>query len=330
MSVYSQKNAQTFTKENKGNEFVIITDNLTKKYGNRTVVNSINLKVPKKSIFGFLGPNGSGKTTTIKMLLGLIKPASGNISIFGKDIKQNSNEIKNRLGYLAQQPQFYNFMTAYEIMKFRAKFFFQSKEVIENRIKESLELVKLEDLASQKIKGFSGGECQRLGIALAIVNEPDLLILDEPAAALDPMGRHDVLRIMENLREKSTILYSTHILDDVQKVSDTVAILNHGNLLAQAPIESLLKGNNSVSVYEIGIKNCSKDLTTLISTQEYVSSVNTQKINNQAIYEITVTDEEACENNLLKTILSEDNMRISKFVAKNYELEDIFLQLTEV
>src|SRR5690606_9384722 len=193
-------------------------------------------RVPKNSIFGCLGPNGAGKTTTIKLLLGLARPTGGSATIFGLDVVNDSTEIRKRVGYLAQDPRFYEGMTARETLRFTARFFYNGpKAAIEDRINNTLELVGLSDKADRSIKGFSGGERQRLGIAQAQINFPDLLILDEPAAALDPMGRHDVLEVMERLRKHTTIFYSTHILDDVQKVSDTVAILKHGQLVAQAP-----------------------------------------------------------------------------------------------
>src|SRR5829696_5908323 len=164
-------------------------------------------------------------------------------SIFGMDIVKDSPQIRRRVGYLAQDPRYYEHMTARETLRFAADFFFSgSKNAVEDRIEETLELVGLTNKADRSIKGFSGGERQRLGIAQAQINYPDLLILDEPAASLDPMGRHDVLEVMERLRKHTTIFYSTHILSDVQRVSDTVAILNHGKLIAEASIEELLAG----------------------------------------------------------------------------------------
>jgi ABC-2 type transport system ATP-binding protein len=145
-------------------------------------------------------------------------------------------------------------MTARETLRFTARFFFSGpKTAIEERIQETLELVGLDDKADRPLKGFSGGERQRLGIAQAQINYPDLLILDEPAASLDPQGRRDVLEVMERLRKYTTIFYSTHILDDVQRVSDTVAILNQGELMAEAPIEELLSGSGAI-VYRLQVR----------------------------------------------------------------------------
>ena len=219
-------------------EWVIRTHGLTKSYGAVEALESLDLRVLGNSIFGFLGPNGAGKTTAIKLLLGLIRPTSGTGEIFGLDIGRESVAIRDRIGYLPQEPRYYDHMTARQTLRYAARFSFKGpKAEIEKRISETLKLVGLADKADRPVKGFSGGERQRLGIGQAQVHYPDLLILDEPAASLDPIGRRDVLAVMERLRRHTTIFYCTHILDDVQRVSDTVAILNQGQLVAQGPVE---------------------------------------------------------------------------------------------
>src|SRR5512139_118374 len=238
------------------NSLVIETHNLSKIYKEAQALTGLSLKVKPHSIFGFLGPNGAGKSTTIKLLLGLIQPSGGQASIFGQDVQRGSVEIRKRIGYLAQDPRYYEHMTARQILVYTARFFYRGpKDLLEARVQEMLELVGLEDKADRPVRGFSGGERQRLGIAQAQVNYPDLLILDEPAASLDPMGRHDVLAVMEKLRKYTTIFYSTHILEDVQRVSDTVAILNRGTLIAEAPINELLAGDGGSTMYEISLKS---------------------------------------------------------------------------
>ena len=234
---------------NNSNGHVIDTQDLTKTYKCVNALQGLSLKVPRNSIFGFLGPNGAGKSTTIKMLLGLTRPTAGKAMIFGKDITQESLAVRRKVGYLAQDPRYYEHMTARQTLRYTARFFYSGpRDLIEARIEEMLLLTGLEDKADRPIKGFSGGERQRLGIAQAQVNYPDLLILDEPAASLDPMGRRDVLTVMEALRKYTTIFYSTHILEDVQRVSDSVAILNRGRLVANAPIDELLKGNSAPGI----------------------------------------------------------------------------------
>jgi ABC-2 type transport system ATP-binding protein len=171
------------------NDLVISTENLSKSFGEVHALKSLDLRVPQKSIFAFLGPNGAGKTTTIKLLLGLLKPTSGNGKILGMDIIRDSVDIRARIGYLPQDTRFYEHMTARQTLEYTARFFYAGPQSeINKRVNEMLELVGLDDKADRPIKGFSGGERQRLGIAQAEVNHPDLLILDEPAASLDPQG----------------------------------------------------------------------------------------------------------------------------------------------
>lgn len=311
------------------NKFVIEAKELGKSYKNVTALNKLNLSVPTHSIFGFLGPNGAGKTTTIKLLLGLIRPSRGTAKIFGQDIVENSIQIRSRVGYLQQEPHFYDYMTARETLRFTARFFFKGpKDALENRIQETLDLVGLTDKADRKIKGFSGGERQRLGIAQAQINQPDLLILDEPAANLDPMGRRDVLRVMERLREHATIFYSTHILEDVQRVSDTVAILNHGQLVAQAPVAELLS-NNGDAIYNITLTGESALASEQISKQPWVTNLQTVAQNGHTKWQITVTDAEAAEKQLLRMVLANEQLTVQEFGRKQYDLEEVFVNLVE-
>ena len=310
-------------------ELVIETNNLSKSFGDVHALKSLSLKVPKNSIFGFLGPNGAGKTTTIKLLLGLANATGGSGKVFEKEIDGESIEIRKRVGYLAQDPVFYDHMTARQTLRHKMGFFFNgSKELIEERINETLELVGLEDKADRSIKGFSGGERQRLGIALAQVTYPDLLILDEPAANLDPMGRRDVLAIMEKLRKHATIFYSTHILDDVQKVSDTVAILNKGELVAQAPIEDLLSGSTSM-VYNVTIEGSYEEIHKVVIDQPWVSGIEVIERNGHAKWLVTVTDEDKAEAKLLRMILSVDDVKVSEFGRNKVDLEDVFMRIVE-
>jgi ABC-2 type transport system ATP-binding protein len=276
-----------------------------------------------------LGPNGSGKTTTIKLLLGLARPTGGGGSIFGLDIIRDSVDIRKRIGYLAQDPRFYEFMTARETLRFKAGFFYRGpKTEIEARIAETLELVGLADKADRSIKGFSGGERQRLGIAQAQINHPELLILDEPAAALDPMGRHDVLEVMERLQQHTTIFYSTHILDDVQRVSDAVAILDHGELVAQAPIEELLTGGSG-KVYSLVLKGEASQAQARVAGQDWVSNINVLSHDGGTAWQVTVTDETAAEAQLLRLVLSDEQLTVTNFGRKTYELEEVFFNAVE-
>jgi ABC-2 type transport system ATP-binding protein len=308
---------------------VIQTQGLSKSFGEVQALQDLDLAVPEHSITGFLGPNGAGKTTTIRLLLGLNKPTAGRGTIFGHDIVEESIQIRQRVGYLAQHPHFYDDMTARQILDFTAHFFYhgpQSK--IESRIDEMLALVDLEDKADRKIKGFSGGERQRLGIAQAQINDPDLLILDEPAASLDPMGRLAVLRIMERLRERATIFYSTHILDDVQRVSDRVVILNHGRLISQGPIEALLVGDEG-SVYTLQTIGSITGAQERLANQPWISDVNVRTVDGTSEWHVAVTDQKAARAQLLRLVLADEELDVLEYGRKKHELEQVFMQLVE-
>jgi ABC-2 type transport system ATP-binding protein len=309
---------------------VIQTQGLSKTFKEVKALNALNLQVPKNSIFGFLGPNGSGKSTTIKLLLGLIQPTAGSAAVFGQDIRKDSVSIRKRIGYLAQEPHYYEHLTARQTVRYVAHFFYSGpRSLIEERVDEVLRLVGLEDKADRPIKGFSGGERQRLGIAQAQVNYPDLLILDEPAASLDPMGRHDVLEVMERLRKYTTIFYSTHILEDVQRVSDTVAILNHGQLIAEAPIQDLLNGSDGLVTYAITLKGDAQPSQAQIASLPWVKSLSAKQNDGQTTWQVSVKDEAAAEDRLLRAILENPGVNVTSYGRKTSNLEDVFINLVE-
>jgi ABC-2 type transport system ATP-binding protein len=308
--------------------YVIETHELSKTYKNTQALRSLELKVRQNSIFGFLGPNGAGKTTTIKLLLGLIRPTTGSATIFSMDSIRKSVEIRARVGYLPQEPHFYEYMTARETLRFVASCFFKGpKKAIEERIDEMLKLVDLSGKADRPIQTFSGGERQRLGIAQAQVNYPDLLILDEPAASLDPLGRRDVLEVMSKLRKYTTIFYSTHILDDVQRVSDTVVILDKGALVAQGPIEELLAGSEGV-VYIIHLQGQVEEARKEVLALPWISKIIDGPHNGGSTWQVSVSDPQAAEAQLLKLLVN-GPVVVTEFRRKQYELEDVFMQVVE-
>jgi len=210
---------------------------LTKRYGGVAALTDLTLDVPAGSIFGFLGPNGAGKTTALKILAGLSRATSGTATIDGVPVGVQGAH-RSRVGYLAQEPRFYGWMTGRQTLEYVASFY--AVETSRRQVDELLELVGLADAGDRATKTYSGGMRQRLGIAQALAGNPSVVLLDEPAAALDPLGRHDVLEIMRRLRGDKTIFYSTHILDDVERVSDHVAILDHGRLVVSAPTAELV------------------------------------------------------------------------------------------
>jgi len=313
------------------NDLVIRTQGLSKTFGDVEALKNLDLQVPQKSIFAFLGPNGSGKTTTIKLLLGLIRPTSGGGTIFGRDIVRDSVDIRANVGYLPQDARFYEHMTARQVLDYTAKFFFKGPQrEIDKRVDEMLDLVGLSDKADRPIRGFSGGERQRLGIAQAEVNYPDLLILDEPAASLDPQGRRDVLEVMSRIRKYASIFYCTHILDDVQRVSDQVAILNKGELIAQASIAELLAGSGE-TVYSVTLRGDDASIasaTARVNELAWVSRIGASQRGDQTISEVSTTDGAAAADELLSLLVS-SGLKVTDFGRKEYQLEDVFLSIVE-
>ncbi len=290
---------------NYSNDYVVQAKNLSKTFGDFRALNSVNLGVPKNSIFGFLGPNGAGKTTLMKILLGLNQPSSGSAKVFGFDIVKESIAIRERIGYLPQSPRFIEYMTARENLLLTTRFFYIGpKEKFKQRCDEMLELVGLEDKADRPIKNFSGGEKQRLGIALAQVNYPDLLILDEPASSLDPIGRKEVFHVMEKLRENTTIFFSTHILDDVQKICDSVAILNRGELVACGPMHNLLNQNRGIE-YLLTVFDKEKIMGNHLSGLEWViqSDIIQKNSDGSITWRIQLKDSASAERQLLQKMV---------------------------
>jgi len=312
----------------KANELVINTQGLSKSFGEVHALKSLDLRVPQKSIFAFLGPNGAGKTTTIKLLLGLLKPTSGSGKILGMDIVRDSVDIRANIGYLPQDARFYEHMTARQMLEYTARFFYTGPQSeIDKRVSEMIELVGLEGKADRPIKGFSGGERQRLGIAQAEINYPDLLILDEPAASLDPQGRRDVLEVMSRIRKYATIFYCTHILDDVQKVGDQVAIVNQGELVTQAPIQELLAGTGDVT-YSVTLKGDTQSAYSQVSQYSWISGIEVSQNGGGITWHVSVTDESAAEDQLMSLLVS-NGLKVSNFSRKEQNLEEVFLNIVE-
>lgn len=308
---------------------VVRTTDLTKVFDETvTAVDSLNITVRENAIIGFLGPNGAGKTTTIKLLLGLQHPTSGSASVFGMDIATDSVDIRKRVGYLAQDPRFYDYMSARQTLRYVCRFFYAGpKNMIEERIEETLAIVGLTHIADRRVKGFSVGERQRLGIAQAYIHAPDLLILDEPAASLDPMGRRDVLELLMQLRKKTTILYSTHILSDVQRVSDEVIIINKGKLVVQSNIDRLLTDKDSS--YSLITRGEADILHDIFNAQDWIKRVIHSYDNGQSHWDITVKDIEIAEDHLLKLALNAEGVFVIDFGKRKHQLEEVFMDLVE-
>jgi ABC-2 type transport system ATP-binding protein len=219
----------------------VTTTGLTKRYGGGIVaLNHLDLTVPSGSIFGFLGPNGAGKTTTLRLLTGLATATEGSGTVAGVRIGGTGGDLARNIGYLDQDPRFYGWMRGRELLNMVGQLHGLHGAALRQRVGEVLEIVGLTEAGHRRIGGYSGGMRQRLGIGQALINQPRVLFLDEPVSSLDPEGRRDVLEIISRLRGTATVFMSTHILNDVERVCDRVAILNFGHLVVEGPIDELL------------------------------------------------------------------------------------------
>lgn len=239
---------------------VLVIQNLKKNFGSKEVLCGLNLSVPEHSIFGFIGKNGAGKTTTMKAILGLLKPDDGEIFCLGEKVHFGQTNTNRYIGYLPDVPEFYSYMTPLEYLTFCGEVSRMNKADIVTRSKELLELVGLGQ-ECHRIKGFSRGMKQRLGIAQALLNRPKLLICDEPTSALDPVGRKEILDILLAARQQTTVLFSTHILSDVERICTEAAFLNNGKIAMQGTIAELRNKRSSDGfIIEIGQKGAADAL----------------------------------------------------------------------
>lgn len=217
---------------------MLTLQNVKKQFGSNLILDNLSLTIPKGSIFGFVGENGAGKTTTMKIILGLLAADSGSVTIAGQTVKYGDTTTNQKIGYLPDVPAFYDYLTATEYLSLCGRTSGMSKSELQLKIPSLLTKVGLQT-TNQKISGFSRGMKQRLGLAQALLNEPQLLICDEPTSALDPLGRKEVLDILASLKNETTVLFSSHILADVEAICDHVAILNDGKIQLTGPLAEI-------------------------------------------------------------------------------------------
>ncbi|MDR0514840.1 MAG: ABC transporter ATP-binding protein [Coriobacteriaceae bacterium] len=224
-------------------------EGVSKHFGQLTVLDRLSFEVEEGSVFGFIGTNGSGKTTTMKIVVGLLKANEGAVYVGGRKVEFGQTPTNRIIGYLPDVPEFYGFMNALEYLRFCGKVCGMNATDIQRKSTELIALVGLEQSAKRRIKGYSRGMKQRLGIAQALIHDPALLICDEPTSALDPQGRSEILAILSRVRERTTVLFSTHILNDVERVCDTIGILHHGNIALGGNLEQLKSTHRRNSIY---------------------------------------------------------------------------------
>lgn len=294
---------------------IVSTYKLSKYFKGTCRVNEVNLTVNEGDIYGFLGPNGAGKSTTLKMLLGLTKPSNGDVVIFNKNFYKNRLSILSQTGSLIESPSYYGHLTGLENMRILQRLL----NVSNKNVQEALSIVRLENQQNKQVKHYSLGMKQRLGIAMALINFPKLLILDEPTNGLDPNGIREIRELIKSLPQLYgiTVLISTHLLSEIEQIATTVGIINDGNLLFQGNIDLLRSKNKAF----ISIKTQDNEQAkNLLHTKGYILKEN----NNNLIFE-NITDLQIAHIN---KFLINNGINVIRIEEHKKNLEDIFLELT--
>ncbi len=281
--------------------------------------------MPAGSIFGLLGPNGAGKTTTIRLLTGLARPTSGSAQVVGVPIGGSETALHQRIGYLDQEPRYYGWMRGRELLQLAGRLYGLEGAALRARVDEVLDIVGLAGVGDRRIATYSGGMRQRIGIGQALVNRPSLLILDEPMSSLDPEGRRDVIELISSFRGQATVLLSTHILGDVERACDRVAILDHGRLLIELSIGDLLD-EHAKPVYRLDAEpNQGPALDALVLTLNGAPWARSVSRTGDEI-RVIVRDPGAAAREILP-IVTGAGVTLSTFERLRPSLEDVFLQL---
>lgn len=298
---------------------------LRKTFGSVLALDGMDLTVQPNTVFGFLGPNGAGKTTTIRILAGLARPTEGRAWVMGKDAVAEHHEIARRIGYLPEDPAFYPWMTPRELLDHVGRIFFLPAKARKRRIDELLEVVDLAPAGDRRIGGFSRGMRQRLGLAQALVNQPEVLMLDEPVSGLDPVGRKETLELIGALGERCTVFMSTHILTDVERVCDTVGVINQGRLVAGASREEL------ISRYALPVFEMEWDRSSVGQAAPWLDElrnapwVNSVSVDDRTV-RVVVNDKEKAKRVLMNRIV-QAGVVLTRYELVRPSLEDVFFQL---
>ena len=310
------------------NALAIQSIGLAKQFGAVQALAGLDLRVPRGTVFGFLGPNGSGKTTALSILAGLASPSGGSAQIMGFDVQKEGTAVRQRIGFLRQDPRFYTWMTGRETLHFVGRFFHLGGATLARRADELLELVDLQGAADRRVGGFSGGMRQRLGIAQALMGSPEVLLLDEPCAALDPAGRYEVIGIMNRLRGATTVFYSTHILQDVERVADEVAIISKGRCIRQAPMAEMLAASKDELLVEVD-----GDAEAALRAIRAVSGVSHAQFEpgegSQRRILVRSDDLKAAQRAVPRAIVARDDVLLLSCKPNRPDLEAVFLELTD-
>ncbi|RST76428.1 ABC transporter ATP-binding protein [Siminovitchia acidinfaciens] len=294
---------------------LLTAEKLTKKFGVHTAVDQLDLTIKDNECVALLGPNGAGKTTTLQMLAGLLTPTSGSIRFLGK-----KNIDRRFIGYLPQYPAFFPWMSAKEYLQFAGRLSGIPNKELQGKIEEMLSFAGLENARNKRVGGFSGGMKQRLGLAQAMIHEPKLLILDEPVSALDPSGRRDVLEMMNELKKKMAILFSTHVLHDAEQVCDEIVMLKDGKMKWSGNLVDLRKMQDGNHV----VLETKEEIGHWLKTENYVTEYSFSSPR-----EVELRLRNPGSRNRLLSDCMEKGLTITHFSEKGRTLEDAYLELME-
>jgi len=304
---------------------MIRIENLVKSYDYHEVLKGITLEVKKGEIYGFIGPNGAGKSTTMNILAGLIDYQSGKCIVKGREVKKNINRQFRDIGYLPEDPRFYPYMNAREYLSFIGTMGGDTVKIIRKKTEWLLDMVKLTKVSKRPIGTYSRGMRQRLGIAVAMYHDPEVLLLDEPSSALDPEGRKDVIEIIQQLKNhKKTVFLSTHILNDIERICDRIGILHEGKIVVDESLE-ILMNRYLQPIYDIEFKEVlNENQIDTIKTASFVEQVT---INGKNI-SLVIKDMDLNGKNVLK-LLAKTEMPIISMNMRKPSLEDIFMKVVK-
>ena len=295
---------------------------LTKRFGDAIALDGVDLVVRPGAVFGFLGRNGAGKTTALRILSGLARPTAGTAHVLGHDVERATDTVRARIGFLPDVPGFYPWMTAREYLEFAGRLFELDQATLDARATALLEMAGLASVTT-RVGGFSRGMKQRLGIAQALINAPSLLMLDEPTSALDPIGRREVLEMVASLRGRTTVFFSTHILADVERVCDAVAILERGRVVASAGVAELTaRATANRLMVEVEDSVAAAAVAGALAGRTWLKSIETD---GRALH-LAVSDLATAERDIPAAIAAA-GVGLRRFEIGETSLEDVFVEL---
>jgi ABC-2 type transport system ATP-binding protein len=303
-------------------QFAVKTNELVKDFNGLKAVNHLNLQVPFGTIYGFLGPNGSGKTTTLKMLTGMTEPTSGSIEIMGEPMIFGKQKSQEHIGFLPDVPGFYDWMSPRDFLTLCGELFHIPKQELIIRVQELLKIVGLSKSVNKKIGTFSRGMKQRLGIAQALINKPSIIFLDEPVSALDPQGRKEVMDIIFGLKGKVTVFFSTHILSDVERICDRVIIISEGVTVLEDTIENIKAMSETYKLEVEADENAINLIESLILDDKNILEIQ----RNHQLITLTVIDLDYARKRIYE-ILHTNSIMVKKIIVKEPTLEDIYMKV---